>query len=159
MLHKMSSSGLDVDLFGNLFFGAASPLFGATAVLAMIQALSSKPQMVLSDEGIFDCNLKMGVLPWSEIAGAQVRQMLNQRNVEVQLRDPEQCRRRQPWRLLSGYSLAVGASPFILYTSYSNISADSVIDYISQQLRRLASAPLSFATPSETNFDASTDFN
>ena len=119
-------------------FGAGMLLFGIVAVMSLNQACSSLPHMRLDDEGIFDYNLKTGLLPWSEITGAHVRQMLNQKNVQLELRSPEQCRRRQPWplRLLSAYSLAMGVSPFILYTSYTNTSADTVVDYVSQQLQQ-----------------------
>jgi hypothetical protein len=131
-----------IDLFSCLVLSVNVLLFGIVSALSLKQAFSKKPHMLLNEEGIFDYNLKMGVLPWSEITGAHIRQMLNQKNVQLELRDPEKCRKSQPWplRLLSAYSLAMGTSPFVLYTSYTNISADIVVNYIFQQVQSHSSA-------------------
>ena len=107
MLYGLNSSSHGIDLF-RIFTILFLGIFGSVTVLALIQAFSRKPQMMLSDEGIFDYNLKMGVLPWSEITGAQVRQTLNHENVLLEVRSPEQCRQRaclshvvQPFRASS----------------------------------------------------------
>jgi len=110
--------------------------FGGFTVFAAAQLFRRQPRMVLNDEGINDYNLKMGVIPWSEIAQAYVLPVLWYKNVELKVRNPEHYRKRQPGylRALASYNSAFGMSPFMLYMSNTDTKAQTVVDYIHQQL-------------------------
>jgi hypothetical protein len=72
-------------LIGFLF--AAS---GLCAVGFAARRLSDRTaQIVISDEGFLDRRLHIGLVPWTEIAGASVIQASRQTFVTLQLRDPE----------------------------------------------------------------------
>lgn len=113
-------------------------VFGALAAVAGWFLLQRKPRMVLNDEGIEDFNLRMGLIPWSEITAAYVVPYLYYKNVQLQVRNPQLFRARQPgWmRGLGSYNEAFGVSPFTLQMSSTNASAQTVLDYINRQLLR-----------------------
>ena len=64
-----------------LFFGAGIPLL-------VRQLLDSRPRLVISDEGILDRSLGVGVIPWTEIVGAYVRSISGNDFICLHLRDP-----------------------------------------------------------------------
>jgi hypothetical protein len=103
----------------------AVAFFGGMAGFGLWQMLWRKPRMVLSDEGLNDYNLRMGVIPWSEILQAYEAPVLWYKNVELKLRNPEQYRQRQPGllRALGAYNAALGVFPFTLYMSNTDTKA------------------------------------
>ncbi|MBF9221032.1 STM3941 family protein [Hymenobacter ruricola] len=117
--------------------------FGGMVVFAAVQLFRRRPRMVLNDEGINDYNLKMGVIPWSEITQAYVLPLLWYKNVELKLRNPDVYRKKQPGYLqaLASYNSAFGMSPFVLYMSNTNTKAQTVVDYINRQLLTQWPAP------------------
>jgi|GEM_PF-4191706 len=129
--------------------------FGGLAGFCLWQMFRRKPRMVLNDEGLNDYNLRMGVIPWSEILQAYEAPILWYKNVELKLRNPEQYRQRQPGllRALGSYNAALGVSPFTLYMSNTDTKAKVVVEYITQQLVRQwlsadpNAAPPASATP------------
>lgn len=119
-------------------------LFGAILLFSGWYLLRAKPRIVLNDAGVEDFNLRMGVIPWSEITAAYVVPYLFYKNVQLQVRNPQLFRQRQPgWmRGLSSYNEAFGMSPFTLQMSSTNSNAQTVLDYINRQLlRQLGTAP------------------
>jgi len=116
----------------------AVAFFGGMAGFGLWQMLRRKPRMVLNDEGLNDYNLRMGVIPWSEILQAYEAPVLWYKNVELKLRNPERYRQRQPGllRALGAYNAALGVSPFTLYMSNTDTKAKVVVEYITQQLVR-----------------------
>lgn len=129
-------------------------LFGGLSAMCLWQIFRRKPRMVLDDEGLNDYNLRMGVIPWSEILQAYEAPVLWYKNVELKLRNPEKYRQRQPGllRALGSYNAAMGISPFTLYMSNTDTKAKVVVDYITQQLVRqwLVADPNAPAPPSDT---------
>lgn len=65
-----------------LFFGAGIPLFAW-------QLFDSKPRLVLNDHGVFDRTLGIGVIPWEEIIGAELKSIQGNHFVCLQIRNPE----------------------------------------------------------------------
>ncbi len=63
---------------------------GLCAVVFAARRLSDRsPQIVISEDGFLDRRLPIGVVPWTEIAGASVIKASRQKFVTLQLRDPE----------------------------------------------------------------------
>src|SRR5690348_13422452 len=44
--------------------------FGACSAVFIWMLLNHNPQFIINDDGIFDCTLRIGPIPWSEIEGA-----------------------------------------------------------------------------------------
>jgi hypothetical protein len=67
-----------------IFFGAAVPLF-------LRQLLDRRPRLVIDGEGVLDRTLGVGVIPWSEITGAD---FAGSDFIRLSLRDPARCTAR-----------------------------------------------------------------
>jgi hypothetical protein len=113
-------------------------LFGGFTVFALVKIVQHKPVITLSDAGIEDTRLKIGVIPWSEVVQAYELPYLWYKNVQVLVRHPEQFKQRQPWltRTLGELNAMSGWSPFVLMTANTSTSASVVVDYICRQLVR-----------------------
>lgn len=121
------------------FMGVAgAAFFGGLLVFLLVQLFRGKPAIILSDAGIEDTRLKIGVIPWSEVERAYELPYLWHKNVQVKVRHPEQFLQRQPTliRSLGQLNAAAGWTPFVLVTSNTDTSAKTVVDYIYQQLLR-----------------------
>ncbi|OON68517.1 STM3941 family protein [Hymenobacter sp. CRA2] len=121
-------------------------LFGGLMVFALVKVIQHKPVLIVSDEGIEDRRLKIGIIPWGEVIRAYELPYLWHKNVQVQVRNPEQFKRKQPVliRTLGELNVAAGWAPFVLVTANTDTPARSVVDYIYQQLA------LQWPTPTPT---------
>jgi hypothetical protein len=72
-----------------IFFGAGIPLFAR-------EMFDTKPRLVLSDEGVFDRTLGVGIIPWSEITGATLRSVNRNNFICLEVRNPERWTARMP---------------------------------------------------------------
>jgi hypothetical protein len=64
-------------------------LFGGLGIPAAIfQLRDTRPRLVLNREGVVDRTLGVGVIPWAEIFGAEMRSIFGQRFIALRLRDP-----------------------------------------------------------------------
>jgi hypothetical protein len=61
--------------------------FGGCAAVFVRQLLDARPRLVLNDEGILDRTLKVGVIRWEDILGAEVAAISGQNFVALHLRD------------------------------------------------------------------------
>lgn len=111
-------------------------LFGGLMVFALVKVIQHKPVLILSDAGIEDLRLKLGVIPWGEVVRAYELPYLWHKNVQLQVRNPEQFRRNQPAlvRNIGELNAAFGWAPFVLVTANTDTPAKQVVDYIYQQL-------------------------
>lgn len=80
-------------LLGNSFetfvSGAGIAFFGVCALVLARQLFDSRPRIVIDDAGVFDRTLGVGVIPWDEIRGAQLRHIGGHPFVSLELRDEE----------------------------------------------------------------------
>ena len=120
-------------------------LFGGFTVFALVKIIQHKPVLIISDEGIEDLRLKFGVIPWGEVVRAYELPYLWHKNVQLQVRNPEQFKRRQPGlvRSIGEMNAAFGWAPFVLVTANTDTPAKVVVDYIYRQL------VLQWPTPTE----------
>lgn len=111
-------------------------VFGGLLVFALVKVIQHKPVLILSDAGIEDLRLKIGVIPWGEVVRAYELPYLWYKNVQLQVRNPEQFRRKQPMlvRTIGELNVAAGWAPFVLVTANTDTPAKTVVDYIYQQL-------------------------
>ena len=65
-----------------VFFGTGIPIFSW-------QLLDSRPRLVLDDQGVLDRTLGVGVIPWTEITGAELKSIQGNHFVCLQLRNPD----------------------------------------------------------------------
>lgn len=111
-------------------------VFGGLMAFALVKVIQHKPVLIISDAGIEDLRLKTGVIPWGEVVRAYELPYLWHKNVQLQVRNPEQFKRRQPGlvRTISELNNAFGWSPFVLVTANTDTPAKKVVDYIYRQL-------------------------
>ena len=111
-------------------------VFGGLMAFALVKVIQHKPVLILSDEGIDDKRLKLGVIPWGEVVRAYELPYLWYKNVQLQVRNPEPFKRNQPAlvRNISELNAAFGWAPFVLVTANTDTPAKKVVDYIYQQL-------------------------
>lgn len=124
-------------------------IFGGLAGFALLKIIQHKPVLILSDEGIDDKRLKLGVIPWSEVVRAYELPYLWYKNVQLQVRNPEPFKRNQPMlvRNISELNAAFGWAPFVLVTANTDTPASKVVDYIYQQLAYQWPTPTTAETP------------
>ena len=94
------------------WFGVA--LFGLCLVGILSQLLRHGPTVVIDDLGVFDRRLRIGRIPWEEIASVSVAQVRRQRLISLWLRNEEQYlpQGSAVIRRLAASSRAMGVSPF-----------------------------------------------
>ena len=110
---------------------------------------SNRDTAAPSDAGIEDRRLKLGVIPWNEVVRSFELPYFWYKNVQLQVRNPEQFKRNQPTliRSISEMNAAFGWAPFVLVTANTDTPASAVVDYISRQLIRHWPTPAEAAGP------------
>lgn len=100
-----------------LFFGAGAPIL-------IWHMADSRPRLVLNDEGIFDRMLGVGLIPWTEITGAELRSIASNHYICLEVRDAQRWTTRlsRVKRILSMGSRSMGFSE--LNINLSAIAAD-----------------------------------
>ncbi|WP_152670134.1 STM3941 family protein [Lysobacter capsici] len=74
----------------NALVGWSSILFfGGCALVFVRQLLDSRPRIVLDQRGVFDRTLGIGVIPWRDIVGAELKSMQRNHFICLELRNPE----------------------------------------------------------------------
>lgn len=84
-LMVLRQPGLESYLIG----GASIVFFGGGAVLFVFQLIDRRPRLILDDEGLYDRTLGVGVIPWRDIADAQLVSVRGHAFVCLHLRNPE----------------------------------------------------------------------
>ncbi|MFF3923003.1 STM3941 family protein [Paenibacillus lactis] len=75
--------------------------FGALLVFFMRKLVQRKPALVINDEGIIDRSsyVSVGAIPWSEIKGMDIYQVMNERFIGIEVHHPEEILARLPgWK-------------------------------------------------------------
>jgi hypothetical protein len=70
--------------------------FGLTALKIVVDILRPRPRVIINDEGIEDRRLKIGVVPWKDIAAIELRRMGPAKFFCVEVRDPDHYVSRMP---------------------------------------------------------------
>lgn len=116
----LCESGLAAFLVG----GAAIVFFGACAVICAFQLIDRRPRLSLDDDGLFDGTLGVGVIPWRDIADAQLHSVGKDHFVCLRLRDPERWHCELPAHLRSLSELHPHAGFATVNVNLSGLAVD-----------------------------------
>lgn len=129
-------AGVAMALLGNdfraVFIGWTSIVFfGACAIVFGIQLLDGRPRIIVDDHGVFDRSLGIGVIPWAEILGADVREVADNRFISLDLRDANifLARLSPVRRRLTEANTGLGFPPINL-----NVAAVAIDPYVLAEL-------------------------
>jgi hypothetical protein len=118
--------------FRSVFIGWTSIVFfGGCAIVFVVQLLDGRPRIIVDDSGVFDRSLGVGVIPWAEILGADVREIANNRFISLDLRDANMflARLSPVQRRLVEANTGLGFQPLNL-----NVGAVAIDPYVLAEL-------------------------
>lgn len=111
--------------------------FGAGVLVFAWQLVDARPRLVINEQGINDRTLGIGMIPWSEIAGAYVNSINNIDFICLVLRNPEEYRSRLSpvKRFMSPANRALGCTDFIINLAGINVPTPAIFELILKQAR------------------------
>jgi hypothetical protein len=113
----------------------AMAFFGMGAVVGARQFFDTRPRLQLTDAGILDRTLGVGLIPWADITGAYVRSINHENFICLLLRDEQAYLSRLPVlkRRLAAANAALGFTPVSVNLSGVDLDADQLLEYILKQ--------------------------
>ncbi|RSK31759.1 STM3941 family protein [Hymenobacter metallilatus] len=124
--------------------------FGMCAVVGVWQFFDTRPRLQLSDAGILDRTLGVGLIPWTDIANAYVRGINHEYFICLQLYNEEAYVRRLPplKRRLASANAALGFTMLSVNLSGVNLNPEQLLEYIlKQSAAAQVQPPISPASP------------
>ncbi|MDU0372445.1 STM3941 family protein [Hymenobacter endophyticus] len=121
---------------GKWGLGLVSIAFFGTGVLVGIrQLLDSRPRLQITDEGILDRTLGVGLIPWADIADAYVRSINQENFICLALHnEDEYVQRLSPLkRKLAGANSALGFTMLSVNLSGVDLNPEQLLEYILKQ--------------------------
>ncbi|KAA9327072.1 hypothetical protein F0P96_17690 [Hymenobacter busanensis] len=109
--------------------------FGACAAVGIWQFLDTRPRLRITDEGILDRTLGVGLIRWADITDAYVRSINQESFICLEVRD-EQAYTGQlsPLkRKLAGANAALGFTPLSINLSGVDLNPEQLLEYILKQ--------------------------
>ncbi|GAB2451447.1 hypothetical protein GCM10011375_36920 [Hymenobacter qilianensis] len=109
--------------------------FGACAAVGTWQFFDTRPRLQITDQGILDRTLGVGLIPWADIMGAYVRS-INQNNfICLHLyNEQEYISRLSPLkRKLASANEALGFTCLSVNLSGVNLNPEQLLEYILKQ--------------------------
>lgn len=109
--------------------------FGACAGVGAWQFFDTRPRLQITDGGILDRTLGVGLIPWPDIADAYVRSINRENFICLVLHNEEDYMGRlSPLkRKLAGANAALGFTPLSINLSGVDLSAEQLLEYILKQ--------------------------
>lgn len=109
--------------------------FGAGAGVGAWQFFDARPRLQITDEGILDRTLGVGLIPWADITDAYVRSINHEYFVCLQVHDEAAYLSRLPAlkRKLAGANVALGFTPLSINLSGVDLNAEQLLEYILKQ--------------------------
>ena len=109
--------------------------FGACAAVGIWQFLDTRPRLQITDEGIIDRTLAVGLIPWADITDAYVQAVkqeyficLHLRNEETYVAQLSPLRRK-----MTAANRALGFTALSINLSGVEINPDQLLEYILKQ--------------------------
>jgi len=111
-------------------------IFGSSAVYLIVQLFDTQPSLVISDDGIFDPNWRIGTIPWRDLRDAYIRSDSGKDFVCLSLLDPEKYRGRLngPGRIMNAATRATGFGDFSLNAFALGLDAKAVLELVTSKL-------------------------
>jgi hypothetical protein len=106
--------------------------FGACALVSAWQFADARPRLSISERGILDRTMGIGLIPWSEIERAYVRSIAGNDFICLVLRNPETYTQYvSPLRrAMSSANRALGFTDFSINLSGVNARIDEVFELV-----------------------------
>jgi hypothetical protein len=103
-------------------------------VVSMVQRQTTDPCIVLTDDGVFDRRLKVGVIRWSDIRRISCHSLQSAQYISLDVRDPAKYEARRPaWlRLLSQVQRVHGMSSIAISTNGLDVDRDTLVSMLHQ---------------------------
>ncbi|UOR07551.1 hypothetical protein MUN82_10740 [Hymenobacter aerilatus] len=109
--------------------------FGACAAVGGWQFFDTRPRLQITDEGILDRTLGVGIILWTDITGAYVQSVNRENFVCLYVRDEQAYVSRLPplKRKLAGANAALGFTPLSINLSGVDLNPEQLLEYILKQ--------------------------
>ncbi|WP_317169659.1 STM3941 family protein [Hymenobacter sp. BT18] len=121
---------------GNWPLGLVTILFfGTGVVIGIRQLLDTRPRLHITDTGILDRTLGVGLIPWADITDAYVRSINQEYFICLLLRNEEAYLSRLPplKRKLAAANEALGFTPVSVNLSGVDLNPEQLLEYILKQ--------------------------
>jgi hypothetical protein len=139
--------GLTAISTGTIFQNATPPLvvriagwIGLVGLVLLLPFLrcffSQRAVVVVSDVGIDDARLGLGLIPWRDIASTSVIYLRNQPKLQLWLRDSRGYMQRWsiPRRVMGRVAIAMGSSPFSMNFLFLTPGFRPVVNYVTRHV-------------------------
>jgi hypothetical protein len=122
---------------------ASVVFFGACAAVFVVELGRGGARLVLSDEGILDHTMKLGLIPWSDIADARLSGITGVTFLVLEMRDPEEWWSRLPEesRRFRGLQRGMGLGDLGLKVNDLTASPQEILAEVYRHIRLTASNP------------------
>lgn len=109
--------------------------FGMCAAVGAWQFFDTRPRLQITDEGILDRTLGVGLIPWTDIAHAYVRGINHEYFICLHLHNEEEYVSRLPplKRKLASANAALGFTMLSVNLSGVAINPEQLLEYILKQ--------------------------
>jgi hypothetical protein len=109
--------------------------FGAGAAVGAWQFFDTRPRLQITDEGILDRTLGIGLIPWADITDAYVRSINRESFICLEVRDEQAYLDRLPplKRKLANANAALGFTPISVNLSGVDLNPEQLLEYILKQ--------------------------
>ena len=131
--------------------------FGVLGLVGLKKLFNTKPALILNKSGIVDnaSSVSAGFIPWSEVGGARIVEMPNQKMLVIDVRDPEEyiARGSRLKQTLNKANYNMVGSPISIPTDVLAINFSELASLFDQYHRKYGGGPGS----ANTNFSTLED--
>lgn len=116
---------------------------GAIALLSARSLAEDKEIVTLDDQGITSSLMPVGMIPWSDIRGAELRAISRMQVIALEVADTESYIKRLPTgrQHIARIAVAAGLPPLYFPLTGTDGNADQVLTLIRQQVARRGPDP------------------
>ncbi len=108
--------------------------FGSGILVGIFHILDRRPQIIITETGIWDRTTKQDAVKWEQILGASTLEIFEQRFVSVRT-DKTFVFKKKPYKWVTKVNKALGASDLNLNLSQTNIDEKQLVELI-EKLRK-----------------------
>jgi hypothetical protein len=140
---------LHADFRATLAGWSSIVFFGGCGAVFVTQLLDARPRIVVDETGVFDRTLRVGVIPWREILGAEVREIAQNRFIALRLRDPHMFTARlgAVHRRLTETNTALGFEPLNLNLGAVEVDPYALAELIAKEAERRRETEARYRAP------------
>lgn len=115
----------------------AAVFFLACAVRAIQMLLDKSPRIVLSDAGVLDRTLSKETIVWSDIDGAEVKDLMNQKFICLFIKNPDKYAGQLsgPMKLSASGNKSLVGTPFVMNMAGLKATPEDICREICSRLK------------------------